>query len=110
MAPSMRDVQLTVTGKSSSAAAEDDIDGSGEEVRLLDSYDEVNLDKLDENLRRIQVRVTGMTCAACSTSVEGALMGVNGVVKASVALLQNKADVVFDPTLVKVEFFFFFFD
>lgn len=108
MAPSMRDVQLTVTGKSSSAAAEDDIDGSGEEVRLLDSYDEVNLDKLDENLRRIQVRVTGMTCAACSTSVEGALMGVNGVVKASVALLQNKADVVFDPTLVKVEFFFFF--
>ncbi|KAK4710619.1 hypothetical protein R3W88_005132 [Solanum pinnatisectum] len=103
MAPSMRDVQLTVTGKSSSAAAEDDIDGAGEEVRLLDSYEEVNLDKLDENLRRIQVRVIGMTCAACSTSVEGALMGVNGVVKASVALLQNKADVVFDPSLVKDE-------
>jgi len=106
MAPSMRDVQLTVTGKSSSAA-DDDIDGAGEEVRLLDSYDEVNLDKLGENLRRIQVRVTGMTCAACSTSVEGALMGVHGVVKASVALLQNKADVVFDPSLVKVEYFFF---
>lgn len=108
MAPSMRDVQLTVPGKSSSAAGEADIDGAGEEVRLLDSYDgEENLDKLGENLRRIQIRVTGMTCAACSTSVEGALMGVNGVVKASVALLQNKADVVFDPNLVKVEYFFF---
>ncbi|MCE0480681.1 serine/threonine protein kinase Ran1 [Datura stramonium] len=102
MAPNMRDVQLTVPGKSS---AEVDIDGAGEEVRLLDSYEEENLDKLGQNLRRIQVRVTGMTCAACSTSVEGALMGINGVVKASVALLQNKADVVFDPSLVKVEYF-----
>lgn len=90
MAPSMRDVQLTeVAG-----------DGAGEEVRLLDSYDEEE-QKLGDNLRRIQVRVTGMTCAACSNSVEGALMSINGVVKATVALLQNKADVIFDPSLVK---------
>ncbi|KAH9747205.1 Copper-transporting ATPase RAN1 [Citrus sinensis] len=54
-------------------------------------------------MRRIQVGVTGMTCAACSNSVEGALMGLKGVAKASVALLQNKADVVFDPDLVKDE-------
>ncbi|MCD7453053.1 serine/threonine protein kinase Ran1 [Datura stramonium] len=39
----------------------------------------------------IRLELRGMTCAACSTSVEGALMGINGVVKASVALLQNKA-------------------
>lgn len=102
----MRDVQLTVPGKKSPSARaaameEVDLDGVGEEVRLLDSYDEENLEK---NLRRIEVRVTGMTCAACSTSVEGALMDVNGVVKASVALLQNKADVLFDPTLVKVQY------
>lgn len=74
--------------------------GDCEEVRLLDSYDEENS---GENFRRIQVRVTGMTCAACSTSVEGALMSLNGVVKASVALLQNKADVIFDPDVVKVQ-------
>ncbi|KAF2304631.1 hypothetical protein GH714_036842 [Hevea brasiliensis] len=42
-----------------------------------------------------------MTCAACSNSVESALKSVNGVLRASVALLQNKADVVFNPTLVK---------
>ncbi|CAN0877605.1 Copper-transporting ATPase RAN1 [Linum grandiflorum] len=42
-----------------------------------------------------------MTCAACSNSVESALRGINGVVSASVALLQNRADVVFDPSLVK---------
>ncbi|XP_019160567.1 PREDICTED: copper-transporting ATPase RAN1 [Ipomoea nil] len=94
MSPSMRDVQMTATNGNSS---EEDF-GDCEEVRLLDSYDEENS---GENLRRIQVRVTGMTCAACSTSVEGALMSLNGVVKASVALLQNKADVVFDPHVVK---------
>lgn len=108
MAPSRRDLQLTpITGDGSSAAEI----GAMEEVRLLDSYDddEENADvlsKIEEGggsgLRKIQVGVTGMTCAACSNSVEGALMSVNGVFKASVALLQNRADVVFDPNLVKV--------
>lgn len=95
MAPTMRDVQLTAAG-----------DGAFEEVRLLDAYDEEDSDKLNGNLRRIQVRVSGMTCAACSNSVEQALMGVDGVFRASVALLQNKADVVFDPNLVKVDYYF----
>ncbi|VVB07956.1 unnamed protein product [Arabis nemorensis] len=109
MAPSRRDLQLTpITGDGSSAAEI----GAMEEVRLLDSYDddEENADvlsKIEEGggsgLRKIQVGVTGMTCAACSNSVEGALMTVNGVFKASVALLQNRADVVFDPNLVKEE-------
>ncbi|KAK3189007.1 hypothetical protein Dsin_028568 [Dipteronia sinensis] len=97
MAPSMRDLQLTVVN---GAAAD------MEDVRLLDSYEdrtEDNLLRIEEGMKRIQVRITGMTCAACSTSVEGALMAVNGVVKASVALLQNKADVVFDPNSVKDE-------
>ncbi|KAG7532704.1 P-type ATPase A domain superfamily [Arabidopsis thaliana x Arabidopsis arenosa] len=110
MAPSRRDLQLTpVTGESSSEI------GDMEEVRLLDSYyDEENADDIlskieeggggdDSGLRKIQVGITGMTCAACSNSVEGALMNVNGVFKASVALLQNRADVVFDPNLVKEE-------
>ncbi|CAK9171520.1 unnamed protein product [Ilex paraguariensis] len=99
MAPSFRDVQLTST---LGANAGDDL----EEVRLLDAYekdDVENSGKLAENLKRIQVRVTGMTCAACSNSVEQALMSVNGVVKASVALLQNKADVAFDTSLVNDE-------
>ncbi|KAG2684067.1 hypothetical protein I3843_10G060600 [Carya illinoinensis] len=54
-------------------------------------------------MRRVQVGVSGMTCAACSNSVEAALKSVNGVLMASVALLQNKADVVFDPMLIKDE-------
>ena len=106
MAPGTRDLQLTAAR---AASTEDDA-GAGEEVRLLEEYLEeevINSSKIPANLRRIQVRVTGMTCAACSNSVEAALSGLDGVVKASVALLQNKADVVFDPSLVKVKSSFF---
>ncbi|KAL0760825.1 hypothetical protein Bca101_076975 [Brassica carinata] len=107
MAPSRRDLQLTPLSGDSAAEI-----GAMEEVRLLDSYDDNDnddsLSKIEEGsghsgLRKIQVGVTGMTCAACSNSVEGALMSVNGVFKASVALLQNRADVLFDPNLVKEE-------
>ncbi|MFS7952374.1 putative P-type Cu(+) transporter [Helianthus anomalus] len=99
MAPTFKDLQLTGIGGRDSTAidvADDDL----EDVRLLDSYDDVYAE--ESGMKRIQVKVTGMTCAACSTSVEGALMSLNGVVSASVALLQHKADVLFDPNLVKV--------
>ncbi|XP_022977788.1 copper-transporting ATPase RAN1-like [Cucurbita maxima] len=110
MAPGLRDLQLAQVAAAdprlpdiSSAAAElsDDL----EDVRLLDSYEkqEENLGEIEEGMRRVQVSVSGMTCAACSNSVEAALRGVNGVLTASVALLQNRADVVFDSSLVKEE-------
>ncbi|CAN6971844.1 unnamed protein product [Brassica rapa subsp. trilocularis] len=112
MAPSRRDIQLTrITGHSlgSSDAENEEMEG----VRLLDSYDDDEenahfLSKIeggsgDSGLKKIQVGITGMTCAACSNAVEGALMNVSGVFKASVALLQNRADVVFDPNLIKEE-------
>ncbi|TKY59689.1 Copper-transporting ATPase RAN1 [Spatholobus suberectus] len=95
MAPSTGDLQLT------SAGAGDEYSDNLEEVRLLDSYDKN--DVVEDGTKRIQVRITGMTCAACSNSVEAALKSVNGVTDASVALLQNKADVVFNPSLVKDE-------
>ncbi|XP_024974245.1 copper-transporting ATPase RAN1-like isoform X2 [Cynara cardunculus var. scolymus] len=112
MAPTFRDIQLTGAGGRDSLAI--DVGGDLEDVRLLDSYED-EYDNNDDSgkkskegleeggMKRIQVRVTGMTCAACSSSVEGALMSLNGVVSASVALLQHKADVVFDPNLVKEE-------
>lgn len=103
MAPSFRDLQLTrVSGADRRIAAVDDA-GDLEDVGLLESYED-NSEKLEHGLKRIQVRVTGMTCAACSNSVEAALKSMDGVLNASVALLQNKADVVFDPKLVKVTY------
>ncbi|CAB4276807.1 unnamed protein product [Prunus armeniaca] len=104
MAPSPRDLQLTQVSlgarKPPEMVAGGDF-GDLEDVRLLDSYD--NSEGVEQGMQRVQVRVSGMTCAACSNSVEGALKSVNGVLTASVALLQNRADVVFDPRLVKDE-------
>ncbi|GFZ06056.1 copper-exporting ATPase [Actinidia rufa] len=103
MAPSLRDLQMTAAGGERRQAADEEA-GDLEDVRLLDSYEDGNSDKSEGlGMKRMQVRITGMTCAACSNSVEGALRSVDGVLQASVALLQNKADVVFDPNLVKEE-------
>ncbi|QCE13197.1 copper-transporting ATPase RAN1-like [Vigna unguiculata] len=96
MAPGAGGLQLTSLAGDRRAAAADSDDL--EDVRLLDSYD-----KIDAEARRIQVTVTGMTCAACSNSVESALKSLDGVISASVALLQNKADVVFNSALLKDE-------
>ncbi|KAJ9557487.1 hypothetical protein OSB04_012101 [Centaurea solstitialis] len=115
MRPTYKDLQLTEVGARDSdggrQSSEIDFGDNLEDVRLLDSYagdqndyDHRNAGKHREGpgeKTRIQVRVTGMTCAACSNSVEGALMSLDGVVSASVALLQNKADVVFNPNLIK---------
>lgn len=49
---------------------------------------------------RLEVNVMGMTCAACSGSVERALLQLKGVESAVVALLQNRAVVVYHPDLV----------
>ncbi|CAN1225461.1 Copper-transporting ATPase RAN1 [Linum grandiflorum] len=102
MSPSIIDLQLTRIGGGHADTSD------MEDVRLLDSYehrDDSHVIAVGEGeeggMRKIQLRVTGMTCAACSNSVESALRGINGVLSASVALLQNRADVVFDPTLVK---------
>ncbi|KAK7368612.1 hypothetical protein VNO80_10640 [Phaseolus coccineus] len=92
MAPTTGDLQLTSPGAGEHS---DDL----EDVRLLDSYDTHYIHH--DETKRIQVRITGMTCAACSNSVETALRSVHGVTDASVALLQNKADVIFNPSLVK---------
>ncbi|XP_057534558.1 copper-transporting ATPase RAN1-like isoform X2 [Amaranthus tricolor] len=102
MAPSISNLQLT---SSSHVNGDDSSNGDFEDVRLLDHYDETaGFGKFsNRKTRTIQVSVGGMTCAACSNSVESALLAVNGVFEASVALLQNKAHVVFDPDLVKDE-------
>ena len=52
--------------------------------------------------KKMDVKVTGMTCAACSSAVESALLRLDGVESATVALLQNRAFVVFE-SFVKEE-------
>nr|CAB3445767.1 unnamed protein product [Digitaria exilis] len=75
-----------------------------EEASLLGSYDEEAgglRGEEEAGMRRVQVRVAGMTCSACTGAVEAALSGTRGVRRAAVSLLQNRAHVVFDPALAK---------
>ncbi|KAF3790266.1 Copper-transporting ATPase [Nymphaea thermarum] len=75
---------------------DDDRDGDG----AADGHYDVESGGLsaEREGKAIQVRITGMTCTACSSSVEQVLCSLPGVIRASVALLHNKADVLFDPS------------
>ncbi|GLJ39840.1 hypothetical protein SUGI_0814570 [Cryptomeria japonica] len=105
MAPGARDLQLT--GILRDNGFDDSIDLEAAPLLGSSSSDGgLEKDKGSENgkgLENLEVNVIGMTCAACSCSVEKALLNLNGVSRASVALLQNKADVTFDPSKVKEE-------
>ena len=46
---------------------------------------------------RVDLPVSGMTCAACARAIELALAGTPGVERASVNLATNTATVEFDP-------------
>ena len=46
--------------------------------------------------------VIGMTCAACAGSVEKAVKRLHGIKEAAVDVLNNRAQVLFYPTFVKV--------
>src|SRR4030043_1064236 len=49
------------------------------------------------NLERIDLPVTGMSCASCAARIEKGLATVEGVSKASVNFAAEKATVVFHP-------------
>ncbi|HEX6311332.1 MAG TPA: heavy metal translocating P-type ATPase, partial [Acidimicrobiia bacterium] len=48
-------------------------------------------------LARLTLDVSGMHCASCVSSIEGALVGLHGVADASVNLATERATVVYDP-------------
>jgi Cu+-exporting ATPase len=54
-----------------------------------------------ENEARVELRVTGMSCAGCAANVEKALKKLKGVGDAHVNLATAKATVRFDDSLVK---------
>ena len=108
MAPGIRDMQLTsISGQKYSRLNAEDEPRDLEAAPLLlsasssDGEGERNLENR-KGLEKLEVKVIGMTCAACSNSVENSLLNLAGVYTASVALLQNKADVSYDPSKVKV--------
>ena len=53
-----------------------------------------------DDLKRLDFRVTGMSCASCAANVERALSRVAGVLAANVNLATSRATVRFDPRRV----------
>ncbi|CAM8980258.1 unnamed protein product [Rhodiola kirilowii] len=47
-----------------------------------------------------RIRISGMTCTSCSTTVESALQVINGVKKARVALATEEAEIYYDPDIL----------
>jgi P-type Cu+ transporter len=51
-------------------------------------------------LERVQIPVTGMTCAACQSFIQRTLAGETGVQDATVNLMLHNATVTFDPQVI----------
>ena len=51
----------------------------------------------EKQLERVDLPITGMSCASCALKIEKGLAGVEGVSKATVNFAAEKATVVFHP-------------
>jgi Cu+-exporting ATPase len=58
---------------------------------------------IPENHRKAKISISGMTCASCVGAIETALQAECGVIKASVSLLLENGEVVYDPQLITAE-------
>lgn len=56
-----------------------------------------------ERKASVDLKITGMTCAGCVNSVEKALRGADGVIRASVNLMTEQASVQYDPDKADAE-------
>jgi P-type Cu+ transporter len=53
----------------------------------------------DRKKKRIQVPITGMTCATCAVTVEKGLAGTPGITESKVNIASEKASIEYDPTI-----------
>ena len=56
----------------------------------------------ETRLERIDLFISGMSCASCATKIEKGLAGIEGVTKATVNFAAEKATVIFYPDQTNV--------
>lgn len=54
-------------------------------------------------IKKIKIKISGMTCAVCAKTIEKALNNMDGVKGAAVNLVDQSADVDYDPEIVSIE-------
>jgi len=59
-------------------------------------------DPLAPRLETVELKVTGMTCAACANTIEAVISSLDGVEKIAVNLLMEKATVTYNPSEIGV--------
>ena len=55
---------------------------------------------VEQNLRRAELSITGMSCASCVAKIEKGLSKMSGIVDAKVNFATEKATITFDPSRV----------
>jgi len=63
----------------------------------------LNFDDSDDGLTKKFLNVEGMTCGACSSTVDKLLNNLNGVTTASVSLLMARAEVIYKKAVISLE-------
>ena len=56
----------------------------------------------DKNIKKIELKISGMTCATCASRVEKSLLHLDGVSKANVNLTNETANVEYDSTKLRL--------
>ncbi|NPV50519.1 MAG: copper-translocating P-type ATPase [Candidatus Methanofastidiosum sp.] len=56
----------------------------------------------DKKTKKAEIKVTGMTCATCASTIEKSLMNLEGVSKAEVNLAKETASVEYDSNKLKI--------
>jgi Cu+-exporting ATPase len=69
------------------------------EEKLVDAIESIGYGVRKE---KVELLISGMTCASCAMNVEKALRKVDGVISVSVNLATRKATVEFNPALVNL--------
>jgi Cu+-exporting ATPase len=92
--PGVRSASVNLATEKASVVYDPETVGVGE---LLDAVEDAGYSPAQEQL---ELRVGGMTCAACVTRVEKAIRKLPGVVNASVNLATEKATVEYLPATV----------
>ncbi len=69
---------------------------------IIDKLGYSVIKETEKNANKADLKITGMSCAACSARIEKQLSKLSGVSKANVNLTTEKATVEFDPSEIKI--------
>ena len=58
----------------------------------------------DENMKKITLKVGGMSCSACSNGLEKFLNKQEGIIEANVNLVMNNATIEYDENILNIAY------